>query len=369
MSSSEKDKSKQKKIAYLIERKTEQTADGLSISYDTTLLESILEDDVERANTIKLVKNILVSCNISYLIYITNKIYGYLKSLFFYNLFYFLFFNRILRWIYKEKDNSPKTVSLWKKLLLFNLPELIIIFLYHRQKFRKIAKSIFFLFLYLSERICYIYNNDNNNHYFCQIDQRNYDIYFLLKEKEHEKNLYLNNEKYLAKETFFDSVIAYPNANFGDFDFNNLAENEQKMYEDIFDLINEIEKKLKDDYKGMRSITTFIGNLSFTNANNFNVFYALAFKLAEFLIDEIYLTNYECRKKRNKLIEEKSKSFNQKIMENGYFLALHENVILLFRIKDKYKSFDESYNILYEDSQNLFKQYLESNIDINKIIN
>ena len=46
-------------------------------------------------------------------------------------------------------------------------------------------------------------------------------------------------------------------------------------------------------------------------------------------------------------------------MSNGYFWAINESVILLFKIKDNYKSFDESYFILYSDAQNLLTHYFQ----------
>lgn len=33
-------------------------------------------------------------------------------------------------------------------------------------------------------------------------------------------------------------------------------------------------------------------------------------------------------------------------MSKGYFLAVNEYIILLFKLKDKYKNFDESFNDL-----------------------
>ena len=286
---------------------------------------------------------------------------------------YFLFIDILLKWIYKEKDNKNQ-VSLWKKLILFNLPELLIIFFYHRKKYGTKSQTIFFLFSYLNERISYVFNNDIKNNYLCQIDQRNYDIYLIKKNEEMQylqKSFYLISDEYLSKDTFFDSVIAYPNANFEDFDFNNLEQIEEEMFQEIFTLINEIEKKLKDDNKFFKTISSFIGNLSYTNSTKFNILYALLTKIGGFLIGEIYLNDYACKSQRQKLIEQKTKEFNQKRMEKGYFLALNEDAILLFRIKDKYKSFNESYSNIYNDSQNLlnhnfFKDINKSNLDLNK---
>ena len=352
---------KEKKIAILIQRKTEKKTNELSISYDTKLVEHIVQDGEEKSNILKLVHDILLSCNISYLVYITNKMFNYLKSLFLCNFGYFLIITYLFKFLYKKTDEEKEeNVSLWKRLLLFNIPEILIIFLYHRVNFHKKAKSIFFLFAYLNERISFIFNNDKKNNFLCQIDQRNYDIYLIKKEEEQSKdenNVYLTNMEILEKETFFDSVISYPNANFGDFDFNNLSQIEEELYQDIFELINDIEKKIKEEYKILRIVSSFLSNYSYSISTKFYVFKALVTKIASFIVGEIILNKYLNKSKREKLIKEKSKEFNHKNMEKGYFLALTEDVILLFKIKDKFKSFDESYSFLYEDSQNLFKHY------------
>ena len=362
-SSNNKNETK-KPFAILIKRKSEKTENELRLSYDTSVLERIIENEEEKSNLMKLIKNILLSCNITYFIYATNKLFGYFKSLFFYNLFYFIGINLLMKYVFKEKKKEKeveKPPSLILALLLFNVPELLIIFFYRRQILRKTSKSVLFLFSYLNERISYVFNNDPNNNFICQVDQQNYDIYLIKKNpsNENEKQLYFTKEELLNKDTFFDSVIAYPNANFEDFDFNNLSQTEEGLFQNIFDLINDIEKKIKDDNSLYSAVASFMGNLAYNFSTKFKVLYSLGLKLGNFLIEQIFLNNYSLKKQRNSLIEEKTKEFNQKNMANGYFLAINESVILLFRIKEKYKSFDESYNILYNDSQALFKQYFD----------
>jgi hypothetical protein len=266
-----------------------------------------------------------------------------------------------MKFISKKKEKEiEKPPSLILALLLFNVPELLIIFFYRRPILRKTSKSIIFLFSYLNERISYVFNNDPNNNFICQVDQKTYDIYLIKKDpaNKNEKQLYFTKEELLSKDTFFDSVIAYPNANFEDFDFNNLSQTEEGLFQNIFDLINDIEKKIKDDNSLYGAIASFMGNLAYNFSTKFKVLYSLGLKLGNFLIEQIYLSNYSLKKQRKSLIEEKTKEFNQKNMASGYFLAINESVILLFRIKEKYKSF-VSYNILYNDSQDLFKQYFD----------
>ena len=366
-SSSPNNKNEPKKpFAILIKRKSEKTQNELRLSYDTSALERIIENEEEKSNLMKLIKNILLSCNITYFIYATNKLFGYFKSLFFYNLFYFIGINLLMKFVSKKKEKEKeieieKPPSLILALLLFNVPELLIIFFYRRPILRKTSKSIIFLFSYLNERISYVFNNDPNNNFICQVDQQTYDIYLIKKDpaNKNEKQLYFTKEELLSKDTFFDSVIAYPNANFEDFDFNNLSQTEEGLFQNIFDLINDIEKKIKDDNSLYGAIASFMGNLAYNFSTKFKVLYSLGLKLGNFLIEQIFLNNYSLKKQRKSLIEEKTKEFNKKNMASGYFLAINESVILLFRIKEKYKSFVESYNILYNDSQALFKQYFD----------
>ena len=365
-------KSKFSKInAVLIERKTENKDNEVSISYDLTNLQRLeIKTEEEKFDIEKLINNILLSSNFSFLIYAFNKIFGYLRSLFFYNLFYFIgikFIYKIINSKSKEENMGPKA-ALWKRLLLFNLPELILIFYYRRKRLTKINTAIYSLFTYLNERISFVFNTDDTKNYLCQVDQNNYNIYLIQKNEKNLENInivYMNNPEMLKQDTFFDSVIAYPNANFEDFDFNNLNEEEEKMYQDIFTFINEVEKKLKEEFSLYNTIGTICSNVSFNNSCNYNVRNALGLKILSFAILEIYLNSIKKRKKRNELFEEKEREFNEKSMPKGYFLAVNEYVILLFRIKEKYKNFDESYNTLRKKSQKLLGNYFDK---VNKII-
>ena len=352
----------------IINRLYQKTENELLIKYDCeSIINKIADNEEEKNNLKQFVRNILLSCNFSYLIYSSNKFIGYFKSLFFYNIFYFIIVGYLFSFITKtkkkeEEEEEEINVSVIKKLLLFNIPEILLIYFYRKKELAKINKSLLFLYSYLNERICYIFNNDPKNKYISIINQNTYDI--LLKRKNEENNndkrLYLHNIELLSKETFFDSVISYPNENFGDFDFNNLKENEELMFQEIFTFINEVQKKIKEDNSFTNSISSLISNLSFTNAIKYNILYSLGCKLGGFLIRDIYLQNYVFIPERKKLIEEKSKEFNQKHMKEGYFLAINDYVILLFVIKEKYKSYEESYTILKEDSQNILKKYFKN---------
>ena len=348
----------------LLKRISKKTKEELKLSYDTTPINKLTENEEEKENLLKLVKNILLCCNFSYLIYYTNKIFDFLKSLLFYNFVHFIAFKIILSHIFKTKkseQNEPEIeIAFWKKFILFNLPELMIIFYYYKKKYKNINNSIKSLFSYLNERICYIFNQDKKNNYLCQVEQNTYDIKLIPKnEKIDGKSLYINNEEYLSKETFFDGVIAYANAEFGDFDFNNLDEKEEELFQNIFELINEVEKKIKEKHSILKTISSVFKNMSYNHAVKFNILKHFGLKIAGFLIEEFYLNKYKCKNEREDLLKEKTKEFNHKNMEKGYFLALNEHVILLFKIKGNYKSYDESYITLNEESQKLLERYFK----------
>ena len=357
------------KKAVLIERKTEKKENELLINYDLSNLQYLsIESEEERTEIKKLINNILLSSNFSFMIYAFNKIFGFLKSLLFYNIFYFIGIKLIYKILQlkKEEKVEPKA-PIWKRLLLFNLPELIIIFYYHKRRLTKINTAIYSLFSYLNERISYVFNSNKNNNYLCQVEQNNYNIYLIEKKDNDLKKediIYMNKPEILAQDTFFDSVIAYPNFNFEDFDFNNLTQEEENMFQDIFTLINDIEKKIKEEYSLYNTIGTICSNISFNNSSNYNIMSALALKVVSFFILEIFLNAVKKRKKRNELLDEKEREFNEKNMKNGYFLAVNEYVILLFRIKEDFKNFDEAYNELYQKGQELLTFYFEP---VNKI--
>ena len=263
---------------------------------------------------------------------------------------------------YKDNDKFSPKAPLWKRLISFNLPELLLIFYYHKRNLTKINTALYSLFTFLNEKISFAYNTDDTKNYLCQVDQNNFNIYLIKKGQNNvakETLIYLNNPEILEKESFFNSVIAYPNANFEDFDFNNLTPDEEEMYQDIFTFINDVEKKIKEECAMFNSIGTILSNLSFNNLCNYNIKYGLGFKALSFAIMEIYLNKIKKRKRRKILLEEKEKIFNEKNMKKGYFLAVNEYVILLFRIKDEYKNFDESYNTLSKRCKIFLDGYFE----------
>ena len=350
--------------AVLIERRTERKGDDFSVRYDLSKLQNLNIKSEEEKNDIKnLTKNILLSSHFSYIFYAFSKILGYLKSLFLYNIFYFIIMKIIFKLMNsKDSQKFQSKAPLWKKLIAFNLPDLLLIFYYHKRNLTKINTALYALFTFLNEKIIYAFNSDKSKNYLCQIDQNNFNIYLMKKGQKNideDSIIYIHNPEILEEDTFYKSVISYPNANFEYFNFNNLTQAETEMYEDIFTFINEVEKKIKEECQLYNSLGTVTSNLSYNNLSNYNIRYGLSFKLFSFIILEIVLTRITKRKRRKFLLEEKLRIFNEKNMKKGYFLVVNEYVILLFKIKDEYKNFEKSYDILSQKCKSFLEGYFE----------
>ena len=350
--------------AVLIERRTERKGDDFSVRYDLSKLQNLNIKSEEEKNDIKnLTKNILLSSHFSYIFYAFSKILGYLKSLFLYNIFYFIIMKIIFKLMNsKDSQKFQSKAPLWKRLIAFNLPDLLLIFYYHKRNLTKINTALYALFTFLNEKIVYAFNSDKSKNYLCQIDQNNFNIYLMKKGQKNideDSIIYIHNPEILEEDTFYNSVISYPNANFEYFNFNNLTQAETEMYEDIFTFINEVEKKIKEECQLYNSLGTVTSNLSYNNLSNYNIRYGLSFKLFSFIILEIVLTRITKRKRRKFLLEEKLRIFNEKNMKKGYFLVVNEYVILLFKIKDEYKSFEKSYDILSQKCKSFLEGYFE----------
>ena len=350
--------------AVLIERRTERKGDDFSVRYDLSKLQNLNFNSEEEKNDIKnLTKKILLSSHFSYIFYAFSKILGYLKSLFLYNIFYFIIMKIIFKLMNsKDSQKFQSKAPLWKRLIAFNLPDLLLIFYYHKRNLTKINTALYALFTFLNEKIIYAFNSDKSKNYLCQIDQNNFNIYLMKKGQKNideDSIIYIHNPEILEEDTFYKSVISYPNANFEYFNFNNLTQAETEMYEDIFTFINEVEKKIKEECQLYNSLGTVTSNLSYNNLSNYNIRYGLSFKLFSFIILEIVLTRITKRKRRKFLLEEKLRIFNEKNMKKGYFLVVNEYVILLFKIKDEYKNFEKSYDILSQKCKSFLEGYFE----------
>ena len=339
-----------------LKRKKIKIDEESTVIYDVMPLEKLEEfgNENEKTSLLSLINKILLCCNFSHTNYCISKLNSSINSLIMSNIFYFCIVGPFFDWLYKSSEAKVQKAAIWKRFLLFNIPELLIIFLYQRNCYKKINIKVMSLFCYFSEKFCFDHNKNMNNAYTCIVDPSNFN--FLIAPKK-AKPIYVNKEEILSKDVFFDSVIAYANGDFGDFDYKQLTPKEEEMYREIFTLINKIEIEVKENNKMIQTGATILGNLSCSCSNNFNILTALSYKIAEFVLGEIYLKNYRKKTQRKELINEKKKEYNKKIMNDGYLLDLNDDIILLFKIKEKYKNFEESYDQLISESQNLLKNY------------
>lgn len=353
----------------LILKRYEITKDEeIFVHYNLNPLEKIKEllSETEKAELLSLTNNVLLSSNFSYKSYMAQQRRKFIGEIIKTNLFYFLIFGKILQFIYSSnKEKSNETPAFWKRFLLLNIPLFLVLMFYRYRKIKKINSFVHNLFIYLSEIFIYQYNHNSNNILLAKLNPENYDINLDKKNEISEKKenlpLYTCKEVALSnKEIFYNSVISYANGCFGNFFYNNLPENEQKLYEDIFKLINEVEIKLKEENRIIRIVSTLTHNLFCSSANSFDVKKALVLKIIDFIIDDLYFKDYSLINQRKKLMKEKKEEFNKKIMPDGYFVEINDDVILLFKIKEKYKSFDQYYNILCDEMEKIFKSNLYS---------
>ena len=97
----------------------------LKLSYETEPIHENIKNEEEKKNLLELTNNALVSCNLNYYVYLIIEIINYFKSLAGYNLFYFLF---QFFYNYFNSNNKGKniSVSLWKRIICFNLIDILI---------------------------------------------------------------------------------------------------------------------------------------------------------------------------------------------------------------------------------------------------
>ena len=91
----------------IIHRLYQKTENELLIKYDSEpIINKIADNEEEKNNLKQFIRNILLSCNFSYLIYSSNKFIGYFKSLFFYNIFYFIIVGYAFSFINNRKKKE-----------------------------------------------------------------------------------------------------------------------------------------------------------------------------------------------------------------------------------------------------------------------
>ena len=167
----------------------------------------------------------------------------------------------------------------------------------------------------------------------------------------------MNSNYILFKNIFFDRVIAYPNEDFLEFDYSNIEENEKLMMNEIFKFISDINQNVKNNNWISLYMTKLAYHYSCIKCSQYFIIEGLLYKIVHLLL-LIFWDNPQIKKETNELINLRIKEFNEKNMPIGYFLAVNESVVLLFRIKDNYKNDNdnEAYDILYEKSQHILNK-------------
>lgn len=255
--------------------------------------------------------------------------------------------------------SDEKPIALWKRILSFNIFDILIYFLFIIYQLYKSANYIDKIFTYLGEKICYDFNQNKINNYFSHLEQNNYDLILYPKEKIKESNNipnYTTPLNFLSKNVFFKSVIAYPHACFQDFDYTNLNEKEKNLIENLFKSISNAEKKIKDENSFTLSMAYLLKVLSFSNCAKLKIIEGIMYKIALMLIEK-YWDEPSLQKQKDNYFEFLIKEFNKGNTNDGYFLILNDYVILIFRIKDEFKSFDKANKILFDKSQEILNYY------------
>lgn len=347
-------KEENKRTPLFIRRKMERVKTRLNLEYIIDPIEKEAIDESEKQDLIKFTNNILVSCNLNYYVYVVKEIINYFKSLFLCNLFYFIIIsNALCRLFISVDEPSP----LWKRIIFLNLSDIIIILPYKIYNYLKNTSSINRIFAFLAEKICYEFNKDKNNKYNSYVEKEEYNILLYPKTEKEEDNYipFMNSNYVLSKDIFFDRVIAYPNEDFLEFDYSNIEENEKLMMNEIFKFISDINQKVKNNNWISLYMTRLAYHYSCIKCSQYFIIEGLLYKIVHLLL-LIFWDNPQIKNETNELINLRVKEFNEKNISNGYFLAVSESVVLLFRIKDNYKNDNETYDILYEKSQHILNK-------------
>ena len=131
-----------------------------------------------------------------------------------------------------------------------------------------------------------------------------------------------------------------------------LTKQKKKLMATIFLFITNIEKKILNENSISLAATYFLKVYSFSKCAKIEIILGILLKIALIFLEKFYDKPHLKKSKDNEM-ETAIKDFNKTNMNNGYFLSVNDNVILLFKIKDEFKSFDESYNSLVDKSKEI----------------
>ena len=340
--------------------------------YDLSLLDNIKTfSDDKRLDLLILIKKVILSSNNSYYFFFLSKLKKEFLILILKNLAFFCVINQIFNIIQFFSEDSILAKKYFKlfpndniklkinRVLIFIIPELIILLLYKFPKYLRKNKSILSLMHYINERYQYAFNNNDENDLICKVNNDNkFDIHIFIKKYFDTNNnlkLYSNPIKSLSKNIFFDYVIIYSNNILSKFNYMMCNNKEIEIIIKIFYEIKKFEKNFEKNNKNnliYKLITIPLKSIIELKGIKYNIIIILFLKtilllfevyLEKINIDDIKLIHYENIKKK----------INSEIVKNGYFFDLNNDIIILYRIKTEYSSMEDNYNYLCSESRKL----------------
>ena len=127
---------------------------------------------------------------------------------------------------------------------------------------------------------------------------------------------------------------------------------QKKLIAAIFLFITNIEKKILNENSVSLAATYSLKVYSFSKCAEIEIILGILLIIALIFLEKFY-DKPNLKKGKDNEMEIAIKDFNKNNMNNGYFLSVNDSVILLFRIKDEFKSYDESYNSLVDKSKEI----------------
>ena len=334
-------------------------------------IESINNDEEIRLKIVILIKKILLSSNNSYYHLFISKMIKKLFLLIVKNFIYFCVLEQIfniiqLFWtdllISKQYFKVfPKNKKIYR-LLIYTIPELLLIFLYSIPKFLKRNREILKLMFLINERYQYFFNNDITNNLICKVNNdNNFDIHIFIKNKFniHNPRKYSNPIKALTNNIFYDYVIIFSNGLFHKFNYKMCNRKEIEILLQIFENIRNSEIKFQKMNKinlTYKFITIPIKSILEIEIKNFNIFFLIILKTL-LLFFEAYMEKIYIYDNKLQYYEELKKEINKNIFNNGYYFDLNNDIVILYRIKEEYRSNEENYNYIYTGSNKLISLF------------
>lgn len=336
----------------ILERKFNK--DNNSIYYDLKSIEN-REEMKEEGHFIKLmilIKKIILCSNDSFLKNSLNQVGKMIIDLTLNNVVYFIVLNPLIDFLIAISDKKFKEylymepAPFWKRFILFNIPKLIMYFLFNVRKFYTKNLKIRKLMNLLNEKYIYQYNNDKNG-FICKIDYFDYDIEFYNKNNffinnsiNQLNNFYFNSKELLSKEDFYENVIVYSGDNDKNFNYKMVNQKEYEIIKKFFLFLEQIKQNIKKENKTYKSFFEMGNYLIDISANKRHLLSGIILKLFLFFSEEFYNEKIYLKQKMD-LINNQKELLNKQYLNDGYYLEINKDIFILFRVKEKYSSFDE----------------------------